>query len=329
MSINLKKAFPILLLFISVFIFADEKPPSIKPVPIEKDHLPFFIGASYTFWKPYQSGINIAYSEGNIQTKGTVIEPKTHAVSGFKVAAGTHTFHEAWDVCINYTWFNQTPSTSNNPLKDKQTIVYQSPFFDPPVTNYASLTSKFNIQFNRIDGFVKKDVLITDFLTLSPWMGLLGAWDKQRIQFDGKIDILNDTQSANMRQIWWGIGPYSGALLNFYCFKDISIFIRSGTSLLYTQHYVKTYNFINNPDGSKKAAVSNNLTDFYSVDPMLETSLGINWKYNQKNYGLRFLLAWELQTYFNHNGFQDYASPIGNTESFSMQGLTIGAQFDF
>jgi hypothetical protein len=340
---NLKIISPLLLLITCVQAFADEKKSIVgaeninsqthlsKPEnTIKKEsHLPFFIGASYTYWKPYQTAINIAYSPGSLNTVGTIIRPKISAVSGFKVAAGTHTYHDAWNVNVNYTWFTHTPGTSSNNLENNNNINYGSPYFGLPILTYADLISKFSVQFNRIDGLVEKNIHLTKRIIFSPWIGLLGAWDNENLNFDANILIIDDKETSKMNQFWWGIGPYTGTKISFFCTKSLALYLSYGTSLLFTEHRLKAKNLLIFSDDNSTESIANYYTDFHNVEPMLESSIGLAWGTKWEKCGLCLHLSWDLQTYFNHSGFLPFFSAVGILGDYSMQGLTAGVQVDF
>ncbi|MCH9617422.1 MAG: hypothetical protein SP4CHLAM5_07110 [Chlamydiia bacterium] len=341
MSTNIKRLSSLLLLISCIPLFADTKrstsnganlhapPKEAKSSFKSAYHLPFFIGASYTFWKPYQSAINVAYSPGSTTTAGNVIQARTFAVSGFKVAAGVNTYHDDWIVNINYTWFTFAPRQNSNNLKNNNTINYGSPYFGLPVLSYSTLSSRFSEQFNRIDLLMKKNVSLSDKLIVSPWIGLLGAWDYETLNFDATILFVDDDERGRMNQMWWGIGPYAGARISFDCIQNLALFFSCGQSLLYAEHRIDSDNLLIFSDDDSSQSMGTYQTDFHNVELMVETSMGLKWRKKWEKCALHLHLAWEIQAYLKHNGFLPYFSRTGILGNYAMQGLTVGFQVDY
>ena len=58
--------------------------------------------------------------------------------------------------------------------------------------------------------------------------------------------------------------------------------------------------------------------------------LGIRWDSFWTDWALRVEIAWEMQTYFSHNGwFRPDAPEQMNRGTYSMQGLTAGIRVNF
>ncbi|MCH9617423.1 MAG: hypothetical protein SP4CHLAM5_07120 [Chlamydiia bacterium] len=290
------------------------------------DALSFYVGAAYTYWAPYQEGMNLAIGEPTTGTtvRGNVLKPAMNAASGFKVSLGANTHHDGWNAEIAYTWFYYSPSMKDHTIL---TGVTYRPTFNAIDEAYSSLKSQFKTQFNRIDLTVDRSFYAGHYMTFRPWMGLLAAWDTQNLNFIGNTSS-TVTQQAYKKQTWWGIGPYAGGEGTYYFTNDWGLFIKSGVSLLLSDRTVYNNN-LNYTDGVAASAVANNKATDYGVDPMFETELGLRWDSNWTDWALRIDLGWQLQTYFNHNGFLGYYSGAGNMGTFAMQGLTLAVRVNF
>ena len=289
---------------------------------------PFFLGISYTFWSPYVTGINIAYPVGNTTKAGNYVRPNTYGVSGFKVSTGTQTHHDYCNARFCYTWYNHHPAYSTKQLAPD--LIYEDPFFELSVSSYYQIKSQYRIQFNRIDGMLDKEIFTGHYITYRPWLGLLGAWDTEHLNTDAKeADLPDVTSSARMRQYWWGVGPYAGIESRYFFTGNFGINIQAGTALLYAQHRLKSTNTTKLFGTSSQQVVNIQNFDFYNSEPMIETLLGVFWEESWKSCGLKINIAWELQTYFKHNGLARYYSPTGILGNYSMQGLTATLAFGF
>ncbi|MCH9811563.1 hypothetical protein K0U07_02225 [bacterium] len=288
------------------------------------ESLDFFVGASYTYWVPYQTGMVIGQGRTSSASQGNTAAPSTDGASGFKVMLGANTQHDAWNVQLEYTWFYRSPGFSTNKLKN---TVHFTPTFDELTPRYSSLESRFQNQFNRIDGMVDRSFYAGHYLAFRPWLGLLGAFDYQDLDYNATTTEGTDLR-ARFHQDWWGIGPYAGAEATFYFTNDWGLFISTGASLLLSNHDVRQR--LGTWDGTTLSpTIINNSDNFNNVEPMVEAKLGLRWDSNWTDWALRIDVAWELQTYFNHNGFLPYYSPVGVNGDYSMQGLTVGVRVNF
>ncbi|MCH9811561.1 hypothetical protein K0U07_02215 [bacterium] len=292
--------------------------------------LPFALGVSYTYWKPYLTGVNVLVSRGTDDTRGKVISPNTFPVSGIQVHGEVFTFHNNWRLKANYTWFYFSPHFSNKAFSKNSSLIYESPFFDEQGAFYTNFASKYKTLFNKLDAYFVREYSIGDSLTLAPKAGLLGAWEMMRLYFDGEMEEeFGENIGAKMSQFWWGIGPYSGTTLNFQLVDGLSLYGVSNLAILYTKHDVQQANFVTNQETEEREAVSNLSDYYYGVEPMLEAKLGLNYLYAWDNVSLAIDLGWEMQTYFSHIGLLKFYSPTGQAGQFSTQGLTAGILVGF
>jgi hypothetical protein len=319
-----------LSLVASFKMFASSDSVPSAPYPTGDDQLTFFVGAAYTFWQPSQGATNLAYSSGTSTVSGQVYAPSFDAQSGFKVCLGANVDHDSWNLIAQYTWFYNNPSMKviGLPL-DASSIV----------SNLGSqgeifgLQGRFKNQFNRIDAILDRPFYSGQYLALRPFIGLLGAWDTQNFQSDTQADGVTitfdrNTQSNRNSQLWWGVGPYSGIKSSYYLIKEWAICFSSGVALLYTGHNVheesNTYGDMTPLAASQEFNIKESLN---AVEPVVESSLGLSWEPHWKDFALRLELAWELQYYFGHSGFEMF--PVRVLEDYSMQGLTVGLTANF
>ncbi len=303
---------------------------SIAPAknPLADDTLPFYIQAAYTYWVPYQEGMNLAYSghSGTASIPGNIIRPNIEVCNGFKVAIGANTMHDGWMVGFNYTWFNNAPAMAANPLIPN--LAYRQAFDGSSNHQILELSSKWSNQFNRIDGQLDRSFYAGHYLAFRPWLGLLGAWDTQNVnandlEFEGQIENVN--KQVRWEQNWWGIGPYAGCEASYYFTNNCALYISSGGAMLLANHCPSQAEY--KVQGATVLDYDFNLKNsFYNVEPMIETSLGLRWESFWTKWALCIDLSWELQTYFSHNGFQSFQYPMGIMGKYSMQGLTAGVK---
>lgn len=297
-------------------------------IPYSGKTTSFFVQAAYTYWEPYQEGMDMLYAPGTQTEKGDVIAPKTYFRNGFKVGAGANNTESGWFWAINYTWFNNAASMKPNTLIP--TLDYISPLANQAAV-FSSLSSSFSNQFNRIDAFFDRDFYSGKKFTFRPWVGFLGAWERQTLQMSGQAtqNTIDQPRVMRFRQTWWGVGPYGGMNCMYNFSQNFGLFIAPGVSLLYAHHNWDNEQYSLAQDDNPYHQHTNYGRKLYGVEPVVEISLGLNLSYMYDNFGIALTAAWEIQNYFSHNGIAGYYSPVGIMGSYSMQGLTFSARLSF
>ena len=294
-----------------------------KPLPNRTTA--FFVQAAYTYWRPYQEGMDILIATGTETIQGNVIAPKTYYRSGFKAGLGANNTEYGWFWAVNYTWFDNNSSMRESTLIP--TINYVSPFGSNGLV-ISEPFSKFSNQFNRIDGLFDRDFYSGPRFTFRPWIGFLGAWEKQRLNIEGTgvQSQLTQPVTMNFYQNWWGLGPYGGMNCMYNFSQMFGIYIKPGVSILYAHHTITNEQYSSEEGDNPYVQHTNYKKNNYNMEPMLEMSLGVNLNFMYENFGLGLTAAWEIQTYFSHNGFQEFYSPTGIMGNYTMQGLTVGVR---
>jgi Legionella pneumophila major outer membrane protein precursor len=349
METNLKKLLPIVgVVCLSLTqVFADydstsNVPPTqmaVPPSPTPGETGPnVFIGADYTLWTARESGLAVAtsnyYPSGTtVAEEGKVFYPKMKLNSGFKVDLGVYLPHDNWDVKAEYTWFNN----NNNDMHeaDFTSGTALSTFFpkaSAPV-ELAAASSSWNNWFNRIDLTMGRSFFAGHYLAIRPFMGLLGAWDNQKLDAEYTELSTLDQYNLSNSQKWWGVGAYGGINATFTFVSDSSnqwsLFLDAGTALPWSKFNGKQSSY-NKTDDLTYYSVHNSS---YLVTSMLETALGIRWETWWADGSWMFLLqaAWEEQVWFNHNNFVTVGSATSSAGNgaYTMQGLTVKAAIAF
>jgi hypothetical protein len=306
-------------------------PPAAHPAG--KDNLTFLVGASYTFWQPFQAGTNIAYGKGiltNPSTEaGNIYTPEFNAQSGFKVCLGANVDHDGWNISAEYTWFYNNPGMRTNNLPTDAGDIFAKFQLNSDL-QITGLQSMYKNQFNRIDAVLDRAFYAGHYLSLTPFIGLLGTWDMQYLNFDVEttggptITYTANTQSTRSNQSWWGIGPYAGINSSYFFTNEWAIFLNSGLSMLLANHKTSQKQYDYDLSNNIAAYMYNTNANINGVEPMLEGALGLSWDSYWPEWAVHVKVSWELQTYFAHSRFDTNV-----LENYSMQGLTIDLGVSF
>ncbi|MCH9617535.1 MAG: hypothetical protein SP4CHLAM5_03000 [Chlamydiia bacterium] len=318
-------------------IFADnmsskkEQEPSMEQYvppaqPLGKDgSLNYYLKAAYTLWAPYNNATTYGTGIGTASLRGNILQANTYAASGFKVGAGANLDHDGWHLGATYTWFLHDPATTGDAVNAGQD--YYS--IQDIALTLNSASSKYKIQFNRIDAMIHRNFYIGHYVAFRPWLGLLASWDTQNLNYNttGDDDI---TVRSRLKQTWWGIGPYGGAEATYYITNHFGLYISSGASMLLTEKTNTSYFYSTTADApAVENFIENNKGNQNDVEPLLEASLGVRYESLWEKVSLRIDLAWETQTYLMHTSFLEIGDSVPTRTNYSMQGLTATARVSF
>jgi len=294
----------------------------------------FFINAAYTFWQPYQQGMMLLSTEPKSPSTtpaaswvGTYMTPQ----SGFKVGAGINTFHDGWKAEAEYTWFYNHPAMRSTAL-DTTYINYTSTWDSEETISVRTIASQFTNLFQRVDLTLDRTFYAGNYLAFCPMGGLVGAWEEQNFNLEMTYNQSNPDSLANIRKIyqtmnWWGIGPYAALDTSYYCFDEWAIFFMAGGSINLAVHH--TSKLETNAVTPTPAVYTRTKTKLPTVEPMLETAIGLRWDTFGMDWGLRVQIGWELQVWFNHNSFIETQVNYSNYGNYAMQGLTANFRANF
>ncbi len=304
-----------------------------------------YISADYTYWTSRQGGLAVAmtnyYSTATTDpVNGTVVYPQWFGNSGFKVGLGAFLDHDGWDVGAEYTWYWNTNNPMNTVLlggTGASTIPFlngSSTVVPVNATNLYSVASNWNNWFQRVDASLGRAFFAGHYLTLRPFAGLIGAWDKQNFNVDYITAVGLNSYSSTNKQTWWGVGPYTGVDTAFHFpqmmdSSQFSLFLDMGAALPWSQ-YTTTQSLTNAAD--TPATINSYGGTFDTTDVMMEMSLGLRWEtvWND-SHSWSFLLsaAWEEQVWFDHNHFILLGDGDNQSGNYIMQGLTVKARVGF
>ena len=292
----------------------------------------------------YVAGSTVISGAPNLE-QGTLAQPGFDLKPGFKVGLGVQTQHDNIELHVGYTWFQ---STSNSAM----TIFGSGGAVDgSALWNYEAVhasmhseltlnnaSSNWSLKFNAIDGMWQRAFWVSEWLQLTPMLGLKGAWISQNMNVtyegvDANVGSYSIHQLSNNSVRFRGAGIRTGLTTGWYFTRCWSL---QGLLALSTVYGEYTCNTVAGDTTSANIngvdMFNQNTTDtFYQVAPVLETTLMLQWEtYFGDESEYRFLLnaGWEEQVWFAQSYFTDCGN-INRGGNMSLQGFTLGARFDF
>lgn len=260
------------------------------------------ITADFIWWKATQEG-GYAVASSKTETKDDVTTVTEHKKNysekwapGFKAGLGLNLGHDGWDVLGQYTWLN---------AKNTHTVDQSN--------------NRWELHFNVIDLELGRNFYVSQYLTLRPFMGLKGTWQKhEAVEFTKQDKDTKDLSHYNIDQ--FGIGIRGGFNTSWYLTKSFSIYGNMAFANMWSD-YDKNFE----KDYTKNTVVEAN--DNYTIKHLLELELGLRWEtwFYDDSYHLAIQAGWEQQVW--SNWVRLAASTAA--EDLNLHGLTLKFRFDF
>jgi|JI9StandDraft_1071089.scaffolds.fasta_scaffold12558_5 hypothetical protein len=320
--------------------FPEGIPPGVNDT---RDATATYINASYILWTARQEGMAIAASNTTINTpistdsaiQGEIVYPNWKLTSGFKAAIGTYLGHDGWDLGLQFIWF---ASRHNNYSTLTQGALFPTWLLGTFLTDVNTAQSRWNNFFYRLDGKIARDFYLGRTLTVKPFIGLIGAIEKQwfDIAYTYNVNpLLPLAITDKNRQKWWGFGPYLGSNNSFICYQRgpsaYSLFLNSGVALAWG-NYKTAYDLESETPLLPPTDIFINIKNSYwNLTPLLELALGIRLETSHTacdKWSSLLQVAWESQLWFGHNQMA-LLNRMHDGNNYSMQGLTVTAQISF
>ena len=322
---------------------------------VKGDGMEWFVTSDYTYWTAREDSLEFAFTivtQGAIPTQsagqGKVYRINNKWASGFKVGLGTDFCHDGWDVYAEYTWFNSTTdkhiggfAVDSTPLGAVSLVDGYwnvNGNFTQGNIAYTSSSAKWRVNMNVVDLEMGRNFYVSPRLTLRPFYGLKGAWNKQHmnVNFDGLDSAVPapapvPAELATTNKIKnWGVGVRGGMDASWHFTRSFSFIGDMAFTALWEQFKVTRYDTL-----AESGVVRSTIDlkeDLYVVKPIIEWMLGLKWETGLScdTYHLAISAAWEEQVWFGQNKFlrvPGCAPTAGDDLTF--QGLTVDVRFDF
>lgn len=323
-----------------------------------KDGYDVTASASYIYWLPSEGGLDIATTAlyDNTTSRASPATPKSHPIfqssefqSGFKLGLGFADLCDDWMLRADYTYLHQqtTLRESVPVIGDGLTGTVPAFYF----TNWffqvlsqgqgpdsTAFTSKWHLNLDWVDLALQRSFYSGRKLILTPFMGLRGAWFRQKLNIDVE-EVLNSVPPSTVvtshnRSQNWGLGPRLGAEGRYLLGAGVRLQGEVGGTLLFTQ-----YRKIAHSEGSfsiGSTGVAYEMRNYNVMTPMAEANLGIGWGSYFSNQRWHFDLSatYEFNYFWAQNMMRVLSdmNVVGINASANdlyLQGLTLTAAFDF
>jgi Legionella pneumophila major outer membrane protein precursor len=225
---------------------------------------------------------------------------------GLRLTFGVNTNYDGWDTYVSYTALRYS---------------HTNPGFFTLNNSSIDADTKLNYDVNLCDFDLGRMFKVSKKLTLRPHLGARAFWLRQKQSLSDSKDV------TYMKKIISNLAGIEGGLDTLWKFSSgFSLFGNVGLSSLVNSQKAK------NEDLS--VTYTQGLSS--SIVGALDVSLGLRWDINfsQDLYHFAFIAGYEQHTYFNMNTLPSSTSLSSPFEllscpDFSLQGISLGARFDF
>lgn len=319
-------------------------------LPETSDSMLFFLGASYTYWQVYQGGMTVATT--SIVDPSTTtnpvnwLQPNFKCNSGFKINGSINTTYDGWKVNGLYTFYHSHPSTKVYNLQNDTHNYYSSFIYDENGSQFFyidALTSRFQNLYQDVRVTIDRPFYSGNNIIITPSFGLISAFETQDFTVSGGGRAVSDelfSSVGSQTKKFNCIGPI-GEISTLYYFINHFGLYGSFSSALCLGYHGTEFSFYQEQQSFKSLLSKSKI---WKVDPMLQTSLGLQVDYFFNYVGVFFKAGWDLMIWFDHNTFVRSVAYFPFQESvnvfksvsyenrfgdYALQGLTLNLTFTF
>lgn len=283
----------------------------------------FFLSGEALWLKPLtQENAEYVITESSQNETRTYKRFQNDFQAGVRAAIGYNTSYDGWDLVLSYIGFNYDHSN---------TYLYQNLYRS--INDHGRIKYTYNLNWGDLD--LGRLFKVSRRLNVRPHAGIRSVWLTQK----AKVDYTNAAGNSNnyVHDTYKGtlVGVEAGVDSLWFLSKQFSIYANFAASLL------------SNSQNAKKTAfhASTGVTSDYSFNynsrivSNFDLSLGLRWdkNFSNDNYHFGINLGYEHHSFININPLDviwqtaarvQEAALLSDTD-FTLQGIALGARFDF
>jgi hypothetical protein len=294
----------------------------------------FSIYADFIYWQARVANLDFAQSNvsdgGGVISQGSVYYPGFKYQPGFKVGLALDVGHDNWDLTAEYVRLSGNGSKNSVTVEaETSELVPTRTIFDNDFASglLSSADGNFGYQYNLVNLDLGRNYFISENLTLRPFFGLSGAWDKtSSLVHYTTTDTTPVSLSQSYTQRYYGVG-YRTGMNTAWCFDENFSIYGDLTLMNLWSRYKASAQETDVTDPLLPDVNYNTQGVQYGLQYVVDIQMGIRWamRFNDDTMGFGLQAGWDQQVWINH-----VQSPVSTSASnLSIQGLDIRARFDF
>lgn len=311
------------------------------------------------YWHAKVGGTEYAYSVetpqnntpqtiSNPPVKGRVKQNRFQWDWGLRVGIGRYFAHDNWDANLSYTWYQ----TNNTDSVSKGQPAFITPLKFPETARMSAAKSTFDLGYNNVNFQLARHYFLSSKISMKPHIGVKSSWLDLDQNIHYKRTFFNfpsvhegTTVKTRIKSIMWGIGPRSGANMEWYVGDGFSLAGNVAGSLLYSYIRGKVHSKADANSSILGSIVNREIKNkFHAFVPHIQMFLGLIWEKflfkgtkhitlgagYEAEYFWRANCSYEIEDTHNLNiqaSRRDQIQKIA--EDVMFYGLTLKARLDF
>jgi Legionella pneumophila major outer membrane protein precursor len=245
---------------------------------------------------------------------------------GVRAALGWNTCYDGWDLVLSYIGFNYK---HNNPYHfvDIDGLAYN------PTNDNGTISYTYNLNWGDLD--LGRMFKVSRHLRLRPHAGIRSVWLNQKAHIDFKnIDDVagnyyKDAYKSTLVGVEIGLDSLWMLSKEFSIYANLGISALSNSQNANKKYYTAENSYTNSVNFNYNSRIINNF----------DISLGLRWDKNFSNDKFHFgvNVGYEMHSFLNINDTAtvntapDTSKPplFLTDQDFTLQGIALGARFDF
>ncbi len=299
-----------------------------------------FITADYLYWSAHEDNLEYAVT-GNPSDltestrQGSVKNTNFRYQTGFRGGLGFSFDHDLWDSDFNYTWFQSNKNKGHTHVHSAKAGLF--PSFTPALVTpegsfFSHAKTIWQLHFNSLDWELGRNLYISKYLSIRPFIGLKGTWQQQKDVNNYKLTTTTDYKIPYqnlLKSYFFGVGARGGINTSWHLsgtWSFIGDLALSGVWGQFNTHRKDYFKL----EGEDKVTSINKKNHFNTIIPVLELCLGIKkdaW-FSEDRFHISVQAGWEEQIWWDQNKFS-LTNGVPRGGDLTIQGLTARIRIDF
>ncbi|MDN3508247.1 MAG: Lpg1974 family pore-forming outer membrane protein [Simkaniaceae bacterium] len=303
----------IFFLILGILTFAEPPPLPNGDVRSENDQA-LMMSADLLYWTAKQDGLAYARDGVTVFQSGADVAKKAETQfpgddwnAGFRVGIGLNLDHDDWGALLQFTRFTTDESSAHSgQLGPTWEIagLQGVPNGNRNVNiEFQNASADWSLIFNTITLELGRNLHPAPYLIFRPHIGLAATWFKQTYEttYTNFVNLPGFTElNLNSDQNSWGIGMRSGFQSTWF-FNDFWGFYGNGAIAALWTRFCTVRRDTATQTNTDTIQPIYNRTDFHTVKPYIDLSLGLRFIHATTSTHLAFSIGWEQQVFINQN----------------------------
>lgn len=301
---------------------------------------------SFLYGEPFlasirEEGVAFAIRSTGAPLQGKLIEPSSHWRPGFRIGAGIHFDHDAWEGIVDWTYFcsNFIHSIENSFITPL--FIDASSYAQVPQGFFQNAKEQWTFSFNKLRFALFRPYYLSKELAIAPVIGAFAALIDQGLEISYRSNLPSASgvvaYQTDIENNAWRVGPLVGTKLDWNIKNGFWISGALQGAALYKRCTSRQReSSVGNVNGDFRILLDENT---YNIQPWVDCQLGLGWGayFNCLRNYVEVGLIYETQYFWGElfsrtlyqqvNGTQNRS--LNSLGDLSMQSAALRIRLDF